>query len=87
MDALPHWPHAVAVLGKPSEAHLGLLAAAKRPVVMCLDADAWRTGVGVMQRLRLRGVEAHYLELPPGRDPGEMTTEDLLSRAHELCAK
>lgn len=70
-DALPHWPLAVAVLGKPSAAHEEMLANAKRPLAICLDADAQRQGWALAARLTLKGVRAEYLELPPGTDPGE----------------
>lgn len=41
LDALPHWPHAVAFLGKPTSEQVDVIVhSARRPLVLVLDADA-----------------------------------------------
>lgn len=75
-DALPHWPNAVAVLGKPSSQHVDLIATARRPVVVALDGDAWREGRALAERLKLRGLKrVSWVRLEPGTDPGNYTPE------------
>ena len=69
-DALPHWPLAVACLGKPTHAHFEMLAECKRPLVIALDGDAWEEGLALALRLRLAGKQAGVLKMPPARDPG-----------------
>lgn len=71
-DAIAHWGRAVAVMGKPSAEQLDALAAARRPVVLALDGDAWLEGVAYALRLRLMGQRAASVRLPPGADPDEM---------------
>lgn len=72
MDALALWPDAVAVLGKPSEPQILALAEAPRPVVACLDGDAWQEGEELAMRLRLEGQRAGNIILPPKKDPDEV---------------
>jgi len=71
-DALPYYPHASAVWGKPSHMQLDALARSKRPVAMCLDGDAWQESWIAAQRLRFDGVRAGYVKLPPGEDPASL---------------
>lgn len=72
-DALAYWPDAVAVLGKPAGAQIQALAAARRPVVVVLDGDAWQEAEGVAMRLQLEGHrEATWVKLPPKTDPDEV---------------
>ena len=71
-DALHYWPHAVAVLGKPTEEQVHELAVCPRPVVVALDGDAWREGWALAMRLRLEGQQAGAVRLPPGADPDEV---------------
>ena len=92
-DALPHWPHAVALLGKPSHMQVRMLLAAARPLVVALDGDAWREGWALAQKLRLLGREAYSIRLPPLSDPGDMAPGELFDAAIavrdgtiELCA-
>lgn len=79
-DALPHWPHAVALFGKPSNRHIEMLASIQRPIAVCLDADAQGESWALAELLKLRGADARFVKLPPGLDPGDMTTDSLLSR-------
>ena len=74
-DALPHWPYAVACNGKPTDAQLEVIAKAKRPICMMLDADAQLVGDMAALRLRMRGKEVHTAKLAPGTDPGELSSE------------
>lgn len=71
-DALFLWPHAVAVLGMPSEHQITMLAASKRPLVAVLDADAWEKGWALAMRLRLEGCTAGAVKLMDGADPDEV---------------
>lgn len=86
-DALPYFGHAVATLGKPSDDHMELLADTDRRLAICMDGDAWELGESVAFRLRLAGVEAGFIRLPPKKDPGDAFKWDpdwLLEQA-ELC--
>lgn len=76
-DALALWPNATAVLGKPSHEQVEALALAKRPVVVVLDGDAWLEGWSLSMRLRLMGVRAGAVRLPPKTDPDEVPAADL----------
>lgn len=78
-DALPHWPHAVPVSGKPSDAQLGLLAQARRPIVLMLDGDARVSTITMTTRLRVRGANVRAAFPPPGKDPGDLSHEDFLT--------
>ena len=71
-DALPYWPHAVALMGKPSALQLTMLARACRPVTVVLDGDAWREGEALAWSLGVEGVDAQSIHLPPTTDPGEV---------------
>lgn len=69
-DALPYYPDAVALLGKPSPAQLDLLCVTTRPIVVALDGDAWLEGYWLAEQLKFRGdVQATALKLPPREDP------------------
>jgi DNA primase len=80
-DALPHWPHAVACLGKPSQWQVEALSASDRPVVVALDGDAWQEGRALALRLKIMGQRATFLHLPPKSDPGDMLPGELLDEA------
>lgn len=71
-DALAYWPHAVAVLGKPTDPQLATLAGCARPVVLVLDGDAWEEAWMLAMRLRFDGQRAGYVRLPPRMDPDDM---------------
>lgn len=78
-DYLPHWPDAVAFLGKPTEEQLEFVAArARRPVVFALDGDAWREAGSAATRVsRLAPhVKVAALRVAPGVDPGAMNRDD-----------
>ena len=85
-DALPHWPHAVACLGKPTDDQFEIMLAARRPLVVALDGDAWREGRGLTRMLNrhFRKNRAYFLRLPPLVDPGDLTVEDLSLRIREI---
>lgn len=74
-DALPHYPYATAVLGKPTDAQVDILARSKRDLVIMLDADARAEASSTKVRLRLRGKEVRVAYLEPGMDPGDMTID------------
>lgn len=83
-DALALAPHAVALLGKPSRAQVAALCTSKRPVAVCLDGDALDEGWALAQILRLHGVRAGSIKLPPCADPDEIPY-DVLVKASEKC--
>lgn len=86
-DSLFLWPHAVAVMGMPSENQVQILATSKRPLVVVLDADAWEKGLALSMRLRLEGCRAGCVRLLDGADPDEVDRSDLWEWAQEsLCA-
>lgn len=81
-DALPHWPNAVACLGKPTRDQFEILAAARRPVVVALDGDAWKEGEALSMRLGFEGKQTGWIKFPPMSDPGDVNRKELLSRAY-----
>lgn len=87
-DALPHWPDAVAALGKPGPSHLEVLldVRVRRPIVSALDGDAWREAEALALRLSFEGKRAGSIRLPPATDPG-VTPPDVMRRlAREALA-
>lgn len=80
-DALAHWPHAVAVLGKPNPSHLDALASCRRPVVVALDGDAWDDSWSLANKLKLRGQRASAVRFAPTIDPDQVGTDELLDAA------
>lgn len=76
-DALPYWPNAVALMGKPSALQLTMLGQACRPVVVVLDGDAWREGEALAWSLGVEGIDARSVHLPPTMDPGEVDSHAL----------
>lgn len=84
MDALPYLGRAVAVLGKPSHAHVEMLAKSRRPVAVVLDGDAHREGWALARRLRLRGVRSGAVRLPAKTDPNDQDHEAVM-RAARAC--
>lgn len=80
-DALPYYPSAIACLGKPTKAHLQRFSEAKRPMVVCLDGDAWEEGWILSMRLQFEGVRAGFVRIPPGEDPGSVGVAWLLEQA------
>lgn len=75
-DALPLWPRALATFGKSvSEEQLDSLAriGRARPVVPCLDGDAWEESQALARMLARRGaVGGRWCKLPPESDPGTL---------------
>lgn len=80
-DALAYWPHAVAVLGKPSETQVYALASARRPVVVVMDGDAWMEGYTLGLKLRVEGQRAGSVKLAPRIDPDEVPHQWLWEQA------
>jgi len=72
LDAAWYLPLCVAALGKPTRDHFETLCSARRPIVICLDGDAWEEGRALAYRLRLRGVRAGFVQLPAGEDPNSI---------------
>ena len=71
-DALSWWPHAVAFLGKPGRWHREVLRETKRPLITLLDGDAHEVSWALMMELRLHGVKAGFIKLPPTSDPNSV---------------
>lgn len=70
-DALPYFPQACAVLGKPSAGHIRKLRESPRKLVVALDGDAAREGYALMLQLQMMGKDnVGWVCLPPGEDPG-----------------
>ncbi len=86
-DAAVAFPDSVACLGKPLQAHVEKLRRARRPVVVCLDGDAWEEGWALAQTLKLHGVCAGNLRLPPKTDPEELGRgrKWLMQEARRCC--
>ena len=82
-DSLALWPDSVAVLGKPSGTQVDALVAAKRPVAVVLDGDAWREGESLAMSLRIEGQRAGNVRLGPGVDPDEVNKSELWAAASE----
>jgi len=80
-DALPLYPNAVAVLGKPSHMQVDALLTARRPIAVVLDGDAWIEGQMLAARLRFDGKRAGHVHLAPGQDPDEIGREELMAQA------
>lgn len=86
-DALPLWPDAVACLGKPSRRQVELLVECGRPIAVCLDGDAWQEGAALAFRLRVDGVAAGSVRLPPGEDPGTTPPRWIRERARRCIVE
>lgn len=71
LDCVLFWDDAAGHMGKPIEAHVDVVRKTRRPVVSVLDGDAWRVGQNFMYLLRMNGVKAGAVRLPPGRDPNQ----------------
>jgi DNA primase len=71
-DTFPVWPDGVALLGKASEPQVEALLAARRPLAVVLDGDAWKEGWVLAMRLRMMGRRAGAVRLPPLTDPDEV---------------
>lgn len=80
-DALAHWPHAVALLGKPSDEQVEVLATTQYPLAVALDGDAQRDAWALTTRLQLRGVQAAHVPLAFGEDPATVEKDELTRRA------
>ena len=80
-DTTRLFPHAVACMGKPLSSHTAKLLQAKRPVVICLDGDAWEEGWALAMTLRHYGAKAGSIRLPPRTDPDEVEKVWLMSKA------
>ncbi len=72
---------ACAYLGKPSTQHLVALEAAHRPVVHVLDGDAHHEAWAITMRLRVAGLSAGSVRLPPKIDPDEVDRATLVDLA------
>jgi len=83
-DNLSLWPHAVAFLGKPSQTQEDQLVECPRPIICCLDGDAWRESEVLCWKLRQRGKKAGFLRFPPGEDPSSMGREWVFSQAKHV---
>lgn len=87
MDALPYLGRAVAVLGKPSNRHVEMLAKARRPLAIALDGDAHFEGRMLGRRLRLRGAKVGAVRLPPKFDPNTVNRRRLLEAARRCIGR
>lgn len=76
-DALPLYPYGVATFGKSvTDEQISALIALNRPLVVCLDGDAWEEGKYLAARFWLRGMDdVRWCHLPPLTDPGNLGWE------------
>jgi DNA primase len=80
-DTFPFWPDACALLGDVTEEQVTALAAARRPLAIVLDGDAWEKGAALAMRLRMEGARAGAVQLPPRVDPDEVPPDELRAAA------
>jgi DNA primase len=80
-DALSVWPYGLAVLGKPSQWQVKRLIEVGSTVAVCLDGDALDEGWSLALVLRVSGVRAGAVWLPPVTDPDEIPRQLLLDAA------
>ena len=78
------WPHCVAFLGKPLPDHLDLLCRTFRPIIICLDGDAWEEGQALVWSLLARGKKAVNVRLPAKTDPDDYAPGLVLKRGMEM---
>lgn len=89
-DALPHVPHTMAVLGKPTRNHIQLIKLASRGIdfsgkrfYFMLDGDARSENWAAVMQLRMSGVSAIFIKTPAGKDPGDLTPDEFYSLIQE----
>jgi DNA primase len=86
-DALPFVGDAVAVLGKPTEEQLWIIkTTARRPVAVVLDGDAHEEGWALAMKLRLDGIRAGSVRLPPKKDPDQVDRNWLFEEARRVIS-
>lgn len=85
-DAYIFGEDGVAVLGKPSPTMFDALSLSARPVVFVLDGDAHVTGWAMARRLRLAGIPAGSVKLPPCIDPDEIPVDVTRAAAAQALA-
>lgn len=83
LDVMSVFPDAVALLGSESYEQREMLAAARRPVCVVLDGDAWEHGWSLALWLRLQGQRAGSIRLNPRKDPDEVNPEWLRKEARK----
>lgn len=81
LDTHHLWPHAAAVLGKHGRHHIELLQGSERPICVLYDGDYWRGSFQLAYKLRLNGVRAGWLKLPPKSDPDKISPQKLMDAA------
>jgi DNA primase len=86
LDVAYVWPNAVATLGTWSEAQVQILREARRPVAVVLDGDAWRKGEALSMKLKLYGVRAGFVRLPPTLDPDDVESSWLQTEIQKCLA-
>lgn len=72
LDTAFLWPDSAAFLGTWGRDQVEILKDLKRPFVSVLDGDAWRKGEALALTLRLFGIRAGHVRLPPCLDPDEI---------------
>ncbi len=85
-DALPHFPHAVACLGKPSRIQNQMLLHTSRPNIVALDGDAWQEGQGLALWLKVQGRRSGFIRFDPLTDPGNYSAGDLSTLGERALA-
>lgn len=86
-DAIPFWPNAAAVLGKPSNDQMLAMESAKRPIAFVMDGDAWDVGQMSAAKLRFAGARAGFVRLPARADPDEVDRDWLMSEVRDCITR
>jgi hypothetical protein len=89
-DALPHVPHTIATLGKPTHYHIKMIEDNHESGIFdgkvyyfMLDGDARAENWAAVQRLKLKGVPARLVKVPSGKDPGNLSVDEFYSLIQE----
>lgn len=83
LDALAHWPNAVAMYGGLSDLQFDALCTARRPVCFVFDGDAWRHAHATVLRLRMKPTSppCGFVRLEAGFDPDDIPRRKLRTAA------
>ena len=83
LDAIPYYPYAVALMGKPSREQTNLLSTVNRPIIVCLDGDATRESEALSLKLKVLGKRSSHIRLAHGEDPNSAATEYIWSLVNQ----
>jgi len=84
MDALSFHGQACALFGKPSKAQKEKLILARRPIAICLDADAEKDSWALMAFLKFYNKKVGIINLPSGEDPNTVDKSVVYEQLNSL---